>query len=320
MFSEAIGLGLRYATQCPVELSLIPANIRRQQNFDKKKPYMVLGFIIVLLMLLVIEFGLELRHRNYEKGNKDLKNIIDRNKPTLESIEAAQSTANDNNGKMEVIANLLLQQSKWPAILNEIYRLKPDNLWITSIKPIIGPVKAVEIKSAAGISEEDSMFGGGDMFGGDLGGDLGGGGGGDTAGTVTQIGGLEIEGCCVQVDEHNAIFTLGPIGTFPFQVDKPLPQPEGGDSENKEGASKATPQEIANKLVAEQMNKAGSPAAAFEAALRMSQLFDSTPNMTLIKNYSMSGTVQNLTTFKMQLKFSMPVDYLQFKGAAIKSR
>ena len=317
MFSEAIGLGLRYATQCPVELSLIPANIRRQQNFDKKKPYMVLGFVIVLLMLLVIQFGLVLRKSNYDIGNKNLKMIIDANKPTLESIEAAQSTANDNNGKMDVIANLLLQQSKWPAILNEIYRVKPDNLWITSIKPIIGPVKAVEIKSAAGASEEDMMFGGGgDMFGGDMGGDMGGGGGGDAAGAVTQIGGLEIEGCCVQVDEHNAIFTLGPIGTFPFQVDKPLPQPEGGDSANLEGGNgaKATPQEIANKYMAEQMNKTGSPAAAFEAALRMSPLFDSAPNMTLIKNYTMSGTVQNLTTFKMQLKFSMTVDYLQFKS------
>jgi hypothetical protein len=297
-------------------LSLIPANIRRQQNFDRKKPYMVLGFIAVLLMLLVVQFGIVLRKGNYDIGNNNLKKIIDANKGTLESIESAQSTANDNNGKMDGVATLLLQQSRWPAILNEIYRLKPDNLWITSIKPIIGQVKAVEIKSASGSRENpDDMFGG-DMFGGEMNvlDSMGGsGGGGSDSGTVTQIGGLEISGCCVQVDERNAIFTLGPIGTFPFQVDKPLPTLEGGDAPSEgDAASKISPQEMANKLVGAQMSKAGSPAAAFEVALRMSQLFDSDPKMTLIKNYSMSGKIQNLTSFKMQVKFSFVVDFLQF--------
>ena len=160
------------------------------------------------------------------------------------------------------------------------------------------------------------MFGdmfGGDMFGGDM---FGGGGGSDGGGTGTmvQIGGLEIQGRCVQVDDRNSIFTLGPVSTFPFQVDKPLPAPEGDDTLLKEAeAAKLSPQELANRVIAAKMGQAGSPAAAFETALRMSQLFDADPKMTLILSYSMSNTVQNLVGFKMQVKFSMNIDYLQVK-------
>ena len=258
-----------------------------------------------------------MRKSNYDIGNNNLKKIIDANKGTLEEIESAQSTADSNNDKMKSVADLFLQQSKWPAILNEIYRIKPDNLWITSLKPIIGPVKAFEVKSSSGMSEEDLMFGGnmfgGDMFEGDMGG-MAGMGGGESTASVAQIGGLEIEGCCVQVDVNAFNFTLGPLGGFPFQVDKELPRPENADEATPENAQKLSPQELANKAVAEQMKKASDPAQAFLIALRMSQLFDSDEKMTTIINYIPSNDVQNYATFKMQLKFSMTVDFLQVKS------
>ncbi len=326
MFSETIGLGLRYCMQCPVELSLIPANIRRQQNVDKKKPYIVLGFIAVILMLLVLMFGIMLRRNSYYAADSELQKIIAANKSTLEEIESAQSTANDNNSKMQAVADLVLQQAKWPAILNEIYRNKPDNLWITSMKPIIGAVKAFESKSAAAMSEENMMFGG-DFFGG--GEDMGMMGMGDgtasEGASTAQIGGIEIEGCCVGVDNGGVYINLGPLGAFPFAVEKELPKPEdaqsesGEDSGSEEGeakskVSKESPQVVANKLVEARMKAAGEPVQAYLAALRMSQLFDADEKMTTITKYELSSAVPNFATFKMQLKFSMNVDFLQVKG------
>ena len=32
---------------------------------------------------------------------------------------------------VEGLRNILKQQGVWPSILNEIYRIKPDNLWLT---------------------------------------------------------------------------------------------------------------------------------------------------------------------------------------------
>lgn len=329
MFSEAIGLGLRYATQCPVELSLIPANLRRQQNFDKKKPYMILGFVAVILMLLVVLCGVVIRKDNFASGNSELEKIKNANKGTLDSIEAAIGVTNDNNSKMQAVSDLLMQQSKWPAILNEIYRIKPDNLWITSLKPIYGEVKPFEQKSSANASMEDMMFND-SMFGGGMGMMdesmmMAGGTGQEQNGpeAVSQpIGGLEIEGCCVQINKKSVSFTLGPLGPYPFQVDKELVFPEGFDpkAESEEGQPKVSPQKVATKYMQDTMKAAGDPAQAFIRALNMSQLFDSTENMTVITQYSLSDSVRNFATFKMQVKFSMPVEYLLIKNAVGGSR
>lgn len=53
MFSEIIGLGLRYCVQCPVEVSLMPEAITRQVALRQKKPYLVACVACVLLMMVV---------------------------------------------------------------------------------------------------------------------------------------------------------------------------------------------------------------------------------------------------------------------------
>ena len=39
MFQEMIGMSLRSVTQCPIDISLIPASIRNQVELNRKKPY-----------------------------------------------------------------------------------------------------------------------------------------------------------------------------------------------------------------------------------------------------------------------------------------
>ncbi len=55
-FGEVVGLGLRNAAQCPVELNLVPKTIRQKQQFDAKKPYFIAT--IFSLVLVVIAYGL----------------------------------------------------------------------------------------------------------------------------------------------------------------------------------------------------------------------------------------------------------------------
>lgn len=342
MFSEAIGLGLRYATQCPVELSLIPAVIRRQQNFDKKKPFLVTSLVVLIVMLFVIMLGLTNRAENYAEQIKKLSVIEKKNSPTLKEIEDAMGKANDSKSQCQVMGELLLQQAKWPAILNEIYRIKPNNLWVVSMKPIIGEVKPYTQVSAAESSAAsgggDDMFGGGpeaggDMFGGATGGGpeggdmFGGGSGGSSgpAGATASIGGIEIIGCSVIPDKNGVTFKLGQEVEFPFTVEKTTEEAEG--EEGAEGASEAEvdengeekpkPVKTGNQIMEEAMKKAGNtPEQAFLAALRNSMLFDSDETLTAITLYVPSDTTKNFATFKIQAKFTMPVEFFQITTRA----
>ncbi|HQL08488.1 MAG TPA: type IV pilus assembly protein PilM, partial [Lentisphaeria bacterium] len=129
MFSEAIGLGMRYASSCPIELSLIPETIRRQQNFDKKKPYFVFSMIAGLMILGVVAYGVSVRGTIFEQTKRELEKLQIENKPTLARIEEARNKARQKEDQYQAVSDLLLQQAKWPVILNEINRIKPNNLW-----------------------------------------------------------------------------------------------------------------------------------------------------------------------------------------------
>lgn len=362
MFSEAIGLGLRYATQCPVELSLIPATIRHQQDFNRKKPFFVMSFVSIILMLLVVQVGIMSRTDKFVAQNKELKKLVNANKPLMDSIESANSKADSSRTQYEERGKLLLEQAKWPAILNEIYRIKPDNLWIISMKPIIGEVKPFVTVSEAetgafgggggdmfggGPAGPGGMFGGGDMFGGGgamfggagegggpeggmFGGGPGGGGGGPSGQTAT-IAGIELIGCSVMPNKKGVSFHLGHEVKFPFDVEKTMPDQESeqegeasadasadASAEAEEGTEQP-PQKLKspNEIMAEAMKKAGNtPELAFLAALRNSLLFDADETMTAITFYNTSNTTKNFSSFKIQAKFTMPVEFFQITSRA----
>jgi len=341
MFSETIGLGLRYSTQCPIELSLIPITLRRQQNLAKKKPYLAGTLAAFLMVLVVIWFGILQRTDLYAANNNKLKSLHEKTQPVKQRIEQANSEASQKKSQYEAIGGLLLQQAKWTAILNEIYRLKPDDLWISELRPIYGAVKAHVPVSAAsdpivaggggggfgGGGGEGGMFGGdmfgpaaddfggggggGDMFGGGMFGGGGGGGGDAAAGSVATIGGLTISGNSLLPDKNKVAFTLGKEIPFPFEVDKT--EPEQPDSAG-EGDEAAKPLDRNARILAAVQKHGTTPELAFVTALRHSLLFDADETMTTITFYKTSNAAKNYCTFKIQVKFTMPVEFYQVKG------
>ena len=332
MFSETIGLGLRYGTQCPIELSLIPITLRRQQNLAKKKPYLAGTIAAFLMILMVIWFGILQRTDLYAANNNKLADMHQKAQPVKQRIEQARGEAAQKKSQYEAMGGLLLQQAKWTAILNEIHRLKPDDLWISELKPIYGAVKPYVPVSAgagaimvggAGGGDEAGMFGG-DMFGApieDFGGDMFGAGGATeaaAAGSVVTIGGLTISGSSLLPDKNKVAFTLGDEFPFPFPVDKVEPEPEAAAEtpEGEEGAD-SKPLDRNARILAAVKKHGSTPELAFVTALRHSLLFDADETMTTITFYKTSNTIKNYCTFKIQGKFTMPVDFYQVKGKSV---
>ena len=130
MFSECIGVGLRYADQCPVELSLIPATIRRQQEFDRKKPWLILAGVSILALLGMVWFGVITRTERYDHNYHYIDNqYVRTSKPYVDAIESANGKTNAARDQSKTVTAFLHQSAIWPSILNEIYRVKPDGLW-----------------------------------------------------------------------------------------------------------------------------------------------------------------------------------------------
>jgi type IV pilus assembly protein PilM len=299
MFSETIGLGLRFAVACPIEVSLLPKNIRHQQLLTAKKPYFVAAMVSVLVLLATIWVGLSTRADATEYCAKQLETLRGKYEPNLNKIEQMNSNAQQMDAQCRKLTDLLMQRTVWPMLLNELYRLKPDDLWLTSIKPILGEVVPYEPTSVGPAtvsgSPEEGLFSSGDpgmMFGG---GDMGmGGGASGVAGQMVKIGGLDIEGMYVVPNRGAAGFTEMPEQVFPFSV----PHPEAPPAEQSGQAA--------------QQLGASSPEILFLERLRASRLFSSDVKMTALKLFKQNPDFKNVGNFTMQVKLEFQLEFMQY--------
>ncbi len=302
MFSETIGLGLRFGVACPIEISLLPKDIRRQQMLSAKKPYFVAAMLSVLVLLATIWIGLSTRADATEYCAKQLETVRGQYEPNLNKIEQMNASAQQMDAQCKKLTDLLMQRTVWPMLLNELYRMKPDDLWLTSIKPIFGEVAPFEPSSigptASSGSPDDGLFSSRDsgmMFGG---GDPGMGGFGTpgVSGQMVKIGGLNVEGMYVVPGKGTSEFTDLPEPVFPFAVP----------------AAPAPAAEEAGKETAPTHSIGGSPEILFLERLRTSRLFSSDAKMTALKLFRQNPDFKNAGNFTMQIKLEFPLEFMQY--------
>jgi hypothetical protein len=266
------------------------------------------------------------------------------------------------------LGDVILQRARWSAIYNEIYRLKPNNLWITSITPILTEMNPYEPETVeipvAGEGGEEGMMSMGSPA--DSGSDMFSGMEGENSNPLMAegplpISGLEIVGTCVQPYPSarsmawNA--TMGDSVDFDgiFQLEAksaPAEEPaestekaeesasEDGGEEKAEAPAAEEPKELSPEdikkaefaAIRKQITSAQSPELAFEAALRMSPLFDADPAMTVItRNRELYAYPQErfgkigkkmarARAFKMQVKFATSLEVYNIPSASMLQR
>ncbi len=136
MFSEVIGLALRYRVQCPVEISLVPKSIRREQDFNKRKPYlaaaMVAALLIPLVSWLVNRAKADLYSLTYDKLQTQLQTLDDNNK----EIKREQSRTQELVEEYQQVAELLEKRKIWPSMFQQLEKIRPEDVWFDAIEPV----------------------------------------------------------------------------------------------------------------------------------------------------------------------------------------
>lgn len=136
MFSEVIGLALRYRVQCPVEVSLVPKAIRREQDFNKRKPYLVAAMVAILIIPLVSwlvnRAKADLYSLTYEKLQTQLQTLDAKSK----DIKREQAATEQLKEAYQEAADLLAKRHIWPSVLEHLESLRPADVWFDAVQPI----------------------------------------------------------------------------------------------------------------------------------------------------------------------------------------
>ena len=131
-FPETVGLAVRHATACPLEVSLIPTAIRRHNDFKGRKPYFYASAVSFLLIALISFFSFSVQKgiaaKKLDIADRKLKTI----KRVADKVKGAQGNFNNSRGEYEEAENLLKNRSKWPETLSKIQNVLPEGLWLSS--------------------------------------------------------------------------------------------------------------------------------------------------------------------------------------------
>ena len=139
MFSEVIGLGLRCATECPIEISLMPSALKQQHELKKKTPYFYTAAASLIVCLVIFWWSVG-QNKNRSIQMVSTANIVlDRTNNMQKKVDQAGDDEDAVQEKYDAAASMLTGREDWILLLNELQSLLPDNIWLTSIAPGTAP-------------------------------------------------------------------------------------------------------------------------------------------------------------------------------------
>ena len=153
LYAETIGLALRRIGTSPVEISLIPDYIRKQNEFRSKRPFFLASAIVVLLY-----FGISLWTMSQQADN--IAGKSDKFSSDVAQREVIQKRVKDANGKLSVAkgefdeaVELLKKRNNLIAFYSLIKTCIPDNVWLTDFS--ISNAPSTQIKNASNATAAD---------------------------------------------------------------------------------------------------------------------------------------------------------------------
>jgi len=141
LLGEPVGLALRAASNCPMELNLRPAIVARRQALEKRRPFLLAAAAGVIVGLLGWSaYYVRAAHivRNSTAGIQE--KVVAMRRIESQANEVRRQTAALDSSATPLIA-AINDRSFWPQIIEELNaRLPKENIWITELAATSGGI------------------------------------------------------------------------------------------------------------------------------------------------------------------------------------
>ena len=134
LLGELVGLALRSVTVCPMELSLLPANVVRRQELGRRRPFFIAAAACVILAML----GWSVYYTRAAQVTRDTAQVIQQKNASMRVAETQLDKLRKQIASLDGVATPLLaainDRDFWPQILEDLNaRLPEADIWITEL-------------------------------------------------------------------------------------------------------------------------------------------------------------------------------------------
>jgi type IV pilus assembly protein PilM len=145
---ELVGLALRTASTCPMELNLRPASVVRAQEMTARRPFFLLAAACVLLGLIGWGFYFTRATGLERQATANLAQKVDALRRVAAQMDAVRKETSAIDAVAVPLTAAMNDRSFWVEIIEDLNaRLPKENIWITELvatsggKPIGADVK-----------------------------------------------------------------------------------------------------------------------------------------------------------------------------------
>ena len=131
LFAETIGLALRRIGTSPIEISLIPDYVRKQNEFRSKRPYFFASAAAILLYLIITLWAYTQQAANIADKRDEFNSYVSRQQAIQQRVKNANNKLAAANGQYDSAVELLKQRNNLIAFYSLIKSCIPDNVWLT---------------------------------------------------------------------------------------------------------------------------------------------------------------------------------------------
>jgi type IV pilus assembly protein PilM len=141
LLGEPVGLALRAATNCPMELNLRPASVVRRQELEKRRPFLIAATACFILGLL----GWGAYYARAVQVIRHSAEKIQEKVVAMKRIESQVNEVHKQTAALDSMAAPLIaainDRGFWPRIIEDLNaRLPKEDIWITELAATSGGI------------------------------------------------------------------------------------------------------------------------------------------------------------------------------------
>ena len=149
-FGEVVGLGLRKAVGCPVEVNLLPKTIVHRQQVRQKWPYFAATAACLVLIPLSYWATTNKTTSLKQKELGMVEAASQQLKTHMDEIQREQKDMAEMAKKADQIAGVIRQRNYWPELMQELNVRIIPNIWINAMIPLEMGVAPLATPAGAG--------------------------------------------------------------------------------------------------------------------------------------------------------------------------
>lgn len=136
VLGEVVGLALRGAMSCPMEISLIPPEIAARRVMRLRRPFFAIAAVGVMLTILAWWFFAGMQAGAYRKLSDVVQGLSSRISQQDSSLQTAAQERKRAMQEAEVLFNLVKARTYWSKLLTDVHGSLLDGMWITGFRPV----------------------------------------------------------------------------------------------------------------------------------------------------------------------------------------